>query len=137
MEFNNIKNFDPSSCISGKVTRINRITANIFRKHLLPFNITNSQLTLMFIMSKKRTATQKELSEMIFLEKSSLNRNLKRLLDRKLLDQSVFPKLQITTDGLYFVENILPVWEKAMKEIREKLEPEGEHALNTVHARLI
>lgn len=136
MEFNNIDKFDPSTCIAGKVMRIKRITANIFRKHLTPYHITDSQLTIMFVMSKRKTTTQKQLSEIIFLEKSSLSRNLNRLLDRKLLDKSEFPILKITTDGLYFVENIIPIWEKAMQEIREKIGEQGEESLDLLYGQL-
>ena len=136
MEFNNIEKFDPSTCVAGKVMRIKRITANVFRKHLAPFNITDSQLTIMFVMSKRRRTSQKELGDLIFLEKSSLSRNLNRLIERKLLDKSEFPKLEITTDGLYFVENIIPIWEKAMQEIREKIGEDGEASLNLVYDQL-
>ena len=136
MEFNNIEKFDPSTCIAGKIMRIKRITANVFRKHLAPYHITDSQLTIMFIMSKKRSTTQKQLSELIFLEKSSLSRNLNRLIERKLLDKTDSAQLQITTDGLYFVENIIPIWEKAMFEIREKIGPDGENKINQVYSNL-
>lgn len=133
MEFNNIEKFDPSSCIAGKVMRIKRLTANIFRKHLAPYHITDSQLTLMFVMSKRRSMTQKQMSEMVFLEKSSLSRNLTRLIDRKLIHKSGPHQIEITTDGLYFVENIIPIWEKAMNEIREQIGEEGEDSLNAVY----
>lgn len=53
MEFENLKNFNPSECISGKVMRLNRITANVFRKYLMPFNITDSQLSILFVLTKK------------------------------------------------------------------------------------
>jgi len=132
MEFNNINSFNPSSCISGKVKRINRLTANVFRKHLAPYGITDSQLTLMFILSKRKSSTQKDLGEMAFLEKSSLSRNLDRLIERKLLKKTSLHHLEITTDGLYFVENIIPIWEKAMLEIRGIIGSEGEDSLNAV-----
>lgn len=137
MEFNRIANFDPSSCISGKINRSKRIVSGVFRKHLKPYGITDSQLTLMFIMSKKEKMTQKQLSEFALLEKSSLNRNLTRLIVRKLLSREEFPLITITTDGKYFVENIIPIWEKAMCEIREIIGKEGEAALITLQNRLI
>jgi len=136
MEFNNIENFDPSTCISGKINRIKRITGTVFRKHLSPFGITSSQLSLLFILSKKQQLTQKQLSEFAILEKSSLNRNLKRLVERKLLSREQFPLISITKDGKYFVDNIIPVWEKAMHEIKSKLGEDGQSALQTIHHNL-
>lgn len=136
MEFNNIQRFNPSTCISGKVNQIKRITSNVFRKHLKPFGITDSQLTLMFILSKKEKMNQKELSDFAFLEKSSLNRNLTRLIERKLLSREEFPLISISTDGKYFVENIIPVWEKAMTEIESKLGEQGLSSITIVHNQL-
>ncbi|MBO6515704.1 MAG: hypothetical protein JJ975_04050 [Bacteroidia bacterium] len=72
MNLENLESFDPRMCISGKMTRINRITANIFRKHLHPYDITNSQTTILFILSKHQGLPQKRLSEIAVLEKSTL-----------------------------------------------------------------
>ncbi len=136
MEYENITSFDPRVCISGKVTRINRLTANIFRKYLHPFDITNSQTTILFILSKREALTQKELSEIAVLEKSTLNRNLKRLIDKQYLTRNAFPLIQITETGKQFVNDIIPEWEKAMTEIKALLTPEGENALDLVHHKL-
>ena len=90
----------------------------------------------MFVMSKRRSITQKQLSEIVFLEKSSLSRNLNRLIERKLLEKKRSNQLDITTDGLYFVENIIPIWEKAMLEIRDKIGETGESNIDQIYAQL-
>ena len=130
MEFKNIASFNPRECISGKVTRLNRMVANVFRKYLAPFNVTDSQLTLLFILSKKGKSNQKELSQIAKLEKSSLNRNLKRLVDKNYITKKEFPLLQLTHTGKIFVENIIPEWEKAMTEIKELITEEGLNGIN-------
>jgi len=137
MEFENLECFDPSECISGKVMRLNRITANVFRKYLIPFNITGSQLSILFVLAKKGGLTQKQLSNIVQLEKSSLNRNLKRLFDKNYLSRTDFPTIQITHVGKSFVNDIIPEWKKAMDEISELLGEDGKTALNLVHKRLI
>ena len=130
MEFTNIKEFNPRECISGKVKRLNRLTANVFRKHLSPFEITDSQLTLLFILSKKGKCNQKEMTEITCLEKSSLNRNLKRLVDKNYISKQEFPLLQLSSEGKVFVENIIPEWEKAMIEIKELITEDGVTGIN-------
>jgi len=130
MEFINIKQFNPTKCISGKIMRINRITGNIFRKYLAPFKITDSQLTLLFVLTKAGGLTQKQLSDFIFLEKSSLNRNLKRLIHKKYITRDNFPIIEITYQGKVFVEQIIPEWEKAMAEIRAIIGDEGEQSVS-------
>jgi len=131
MEFNNIAQFNPRECISGKVKRLNRLTANIFRKYLSPFGITDSQLTLLFILSKKGKCNQKEMTEITCLEKSSLNRNLNRLVDKNYISKQDFPLLQLTQEGKVFVENIIPEWEKAMTEIKQLITEDGVNGINT------
>jgi DNA-binding MarR family transcriptional regulator len=131
MEFKNITEFNPRECISGKVMRLNRLTANVFRKYLSPFNITDSQLTLLFILSKTEKSTQKEISEIANLEKSSLNRNLKRLVEKNFISKHEFPLLQLTNTGKVFVEHIIPEWQKAMIEIKELITQEGLNGINT------
>ena len=119
------------------MTRINRITANIFRKHLHPYDITNSQTTILFILSKLQGLPQKRLSEIAVLEKSTLNRNLKRLYDKELVSRKDFPVISITNKGKQFVNDIIPAWRNAMDEITNILNPEGEQALNLLHNKLV
>ena len=137
MELENLNNFNPRECISGKIMRVNRVIANIFRKYLSPFGITDSQLTHLFILAKKDNMNQKELADFTKLEKSSLNRNLKRLFDAELISKTNFPKLQITTKGKMLVNQIIPEWKKAMSEIEALLGQDGKEALNTLMDKLI
>ncbi|MBL4670365.1 MAG: MarR family transcriptional regulator [Flavobacteriales bacterium] len=110
--------------------RLNRLTANVFRKHLSPFNITDSQLTLLFILSKKEKCNQKEISDIAKLEKSSLNRNLTRLIEKGFVTKKEFPLLQLTLSGKVFVNDIIPEWGKAMNEIKELISEEGLNGIN-------
>ncbi len=137
MEFENIEFFDPTTCISGKIMRINRITANVFRKYISPFNITNSQLSILFVLTKRKGLTQKQLSEIAQLEKSSLNRNLKRLFVRNYLSRDDFPIIRITGKGKIMINEIIPEWKKAMAEICQLLEEDGETALDLVVTKLL
>lgn len=137
MEFKNINQFNPKSCISGQVNRINRVIANIFRTYLSPFNITDSQLTILFILSKRDDLNQKKLCDIALLEKSTLNRNLKRLYEKKYISKANSPILSITVEGKHFVNSVIPEWEKAMKEVRAIIEPDGENALHLLHTKLL
>lgn len=137
MEFKNIENFNPRTCISGQMMRINRSIANIFRTYLKPFDVTDSQLTILFVLSKREGINQKQLSDITVLEKSTLNRNLKRLYDKNYISRHQFPSLSLTKEGKTFVNSVIPEWEKAMKEIRNIIGEEGEYALSTLHQKLI
>ncbi|WP_462248814.1 MarR family winged helix-turn-helix transcriptional regulator [Ekhidna sp.] len=136
MKFNNLNSIDPTTCLNGKMNRIKRLTGNIFRKHLKGFDITSSQLTMLFVLFKRGRVTQKELTDILFMEKSSVNRNLKRLFDKSYATKKDFPVIEITTEGKILLENVVPSWQAAMKEIREALQTDGEEAVNTILSKL-
>lgn len=131
-----LKTFNPRICISGQVMRLNRVIANIFRKYLKPFGITDSQLTILFILCKRNNLNQKGLTEITKHEKSSLNRNLNRLIDMDFVTKANFPLIQITEKGKNKVIEIIPEWEKAMKEVNELINEDGVNALNLIMNKL-
>lgn len=136
MNYTEIEKTDFSSCIAGKVGLISRLTSNIFRKHLAKHDITESQLSILFITSKMKEITQKQISEFYYLEKSTVSRNLKRLAEKGYLEQKQLPKLVITKSGLEFVTEVIPSWKKAMKEIRKALGENGVTAIDEVVTKL-
>ena len=135
-EFNNLGSFDPRSCLSGKISRIHRLTATIFRKYMAPFYVTNSQVSLLFVLTKHTTLTQRQLSKIVRLEKSSLHRNLKRLIAQEYLDKGQYPQIAITEKGKKLVNAIVPEWEKAMSELREIIGQDGELSIDLIHNKL-
>lgn len=136
MNYTEIEKTDFSSCIAGKVGLISRLTSNIFRKHLAKHDITESQLSILFITSKMKEITQKQISEFYYLEKSTVSRNLKRLAEKGYLEQKQLPKLVITESGLEFVTEVIPSWKKAMKEIKKALGENGVTAIDEVVIKL-
>lgn len=137
MQYDNINSFNPRDCFSGKMMRLNRFTAKVFRKYISPFGITNSQLTLLFVLSKRNNLNQKQLSDITVLEKSTLNRNLNRLVSSQLISKEEFPLIKITDQGKSLVNQIIPEWEKAMNELRELLENDGIMALDLLTNKLL
>lgn len=136
MQYPNIEQLDPRQCVNGQVNRLKRFTGNVFRKHIEPFGVTSSQLSLLFILSKRRSHTQVELTKITILEKSSLNRNLKRLLEMDLLAKGNNRQILITEKGLDLVEKIIPEWEKAMREIEEILGKVGVLGLQQIDTHI-
>lgn len=136
MAFKNIEKFNPKSCIFGKISRINRLSNTIIRKHLSPFNVTESQTSILFVFSKKTSLTQKQLAKFTKLEKSSVNRNIKRLIENEFLTKKEFPELKITKKGLKLVSEIIPKWEIAMEEINNLLSPGDINTINSIHDKL-
>ncbi|NOQ73983.1 MAG: MarR family transcriptional regulator [Crocinitomix sp.] len=95
----------------------------------MPYNITNSQMSILFILAKRGEASQQELATILYLEKSTISRNMKRLFEGKLITKQNPKQLEITAAGKDFLEAIIPAWDKAMEESKNLLAEQGEAAL--------
>ena len=127
----NIDNCDPKQCVSGRIMRCSRIVSSIFRKHLKPFHITNSQLSMLFMITKLQETKQQELANNLYMDKSTVNRNLKRLFEKDYIEKDS-GIIRTTESGKERLETIIPEWEKAMKEIKGILKKEGMESLDTL-----
>lgn len=127
---------DPRTCIASKIMKSHRIINGIFRKHLKDFGLTNSQMSILFILSKRGRLKQHVLSEILYLEKSSVSRNMKRLFENELVSRQDFPVIEITEKGLELLESIIPHWNAAMEETRSKLGESGEAGLDMMLTNL-
>jgi len=134
--YQNIDSCDPRTCINSKIGRSQRIINSIFRKHVRQFGITSSQLSILFVLSKRGKCTGKELANILYLEKSSVSRNKRRMLEQEFLE-SEGSHILITNKGLELLEKVIPSWEKAMEETKKKLGNLGEESLNTIVSQLI
>lgn len=136
LKYNNIEKCNPSACISGNIMKCKRIIANIFRKHLKPFGVTDSQLSILFVVTKGSSVNQKRISEKLHMEKSTVNRNLSRLIEKQYISTDEDSFLFTTEKGKEFLEGVLPHWGNAMAEVRAILEQDGESAINLVLNKL-
>jgi len=136
MELKNQEDFNPAICVSNKVRQLNRALPNIYRKYFSPFNLTDSQVTILFVLTKQGALTQKDMCLALLLEKSSLNRNLKRLFERGLSSKRDFPLIKLTDIGVKLVERIIPEWEKAMAETKTLLNNDGMAAVELLNNKI-
>ncbi|MGB1204388.1 MAG: MarR family winged helix-turn-helix transcriptional regulator [Chitinophagales bacterium] len=123
---------NPRSCTAGKIMRCERIILNIYRKHLSPFGITSSQLSILMIVAKLEPLKQADLAMILQMEKSTVSRNIRRLLDTNLLMRVVSKQLSVTEEGKILLEKVMPAWENAKAETNELLQADGAVALNLV-----
>ena len=135
-DFHLLDNCNPQQCYLSKLMKANRLMQQLFKKHLGHFDITLSQLSLLFFLSKKGIASQQEIADKLFLDKSTVTRNLQRLLGEVFLKKNIDRKIQITTKGKRMVEKMIPFWNKAMAETQDLLSPKGEKAINYILEKL-
>ena len=132
-----IENYQPQLCLAGKIARSERIVSQIYRKHLSGFGITQSQLSILSVAAKKKgPVNQRLISDLLYLEKSTVSRNLKRLFANGYLKRGNKNVLLVTSEGRKLLEEVIPVWETALEETRAVLGKDGEEAVDLVISRL-
>ena len=98
-------------------------------------DITSSQMSVLFVVSKGKEVNQKKLGDVLNMDKSTVTRNLKRLFEKEWISKKG-AHLVMTEQGLIALENILPAWQAAMVEIKSILGEDGQESLNTVVNKL-
>lgn len=89
------------------------------------------------IVAKMGKMRQADLSVFLHLEKSTVSRNMKRLLKAELLIRIDSKQLAATEKGKMLLESLIPAWENAKTEVNERLQTEGQTALNLILNNLI
>ena len=87
------------------------------------------------MITKTGGIKQQELADRLYMDKSTVNRNLKRLYDKEYIHK-VETQVQTTQTGKATLETIIPEWDKAMKEMKSLLKKEGLESLNTLTQQL-
>lgn len=136
-EFPNLESCDPRTCTNSMIRRCERVVAGIYRGHLSPFGITSSQLSILFVSAKRPGLTQVEMTTILKLEKSSLSRNLDRLLREGLVQKSMNRSISITDKGKGLLEKVIPAWERAKQEVEALLGDDGTTALMVLKQKLL
>jgi DNA-binding MarR family transcriptional regulator len=134
-----LENTDPWICTASKLALSIRSVNVIYRKHLKKHNVTMSQLSLLMVIGKMVSVPQSEVGKMLKLEKSTITRDLKRLIDKGHIVKNGpanRPIVEITDKGAAYTEKIIPDWHAATDEALAILGNDGEQALNLVLNKL-
>ncbi len=130
--------FDLDFCIGNRLRCLSRIVDNEFRSKLKQFEITENQLSILFVLSKLGDAEQGKIGEILFLERSTVSRNVKLLEKRQIVTKTTdyHPVISLSEKGTDLLEQIVPVWESIMDKLVEKLDDEGLQDLVSLEERL-
>ena len=134
-----IAKMKPTDCLASKAILSMRSLSNIYKKYLRPHNITQSQLGILMVIAHCGKIPQAELGRIMMLDRSTVTRDLKRLIERGLVEREGTVNrlnIEMTEQGLNHLENILPDWEKALGESKKILGEDGMAALELVLAKL-
>ena len=126
-------------CIGSRLRGLSRKVDNIYRQHLEGTGITENQLTIMMALYTTGVIEQIEIGKLISLERSSLSRNLIRIVDQGyILKEGPVnrPLISLTKKGVLKVDSVIPAWEGAMDEVLSLLDKKALAGFNHFENRL-
>jgi DNA-binding MarR family transcriptional regulator len=115
------------SCMGMRVRRAARVVANHYDKHLKPAGLKGTQFTLLNTIFMNPAANIGQLADILGLDRTTLNRNLKPL-ERKGLIRSGSGKdprartLKLTNEGTKTLQDALPYWLEAQSSVMDTLD---------------
>ncbi|MDX2309478.1 MAG: MarR family winged helix-turn-helix transcriptional regulator [Hyphomicrobium sp.] len=107
-----------AACLATRVRQLSRIVTRVYDDAMRPLGITASQYTLLAQLASRDGITAVEIGHELDIEKSTLSRNLKRLLALGLIimDPPAGRRgrgLHLTSKGQAMLRDAFPIWQGA------------------------
>jgi len=123
---------DPAVIISAECTLVrlrmlNRVVSKIYDDALRPHGLKASQLNVLVAVSRMGPTRPKDLSARLLLERSTVSRNVDRMVEKGWLsigrgdDDGRSHDLSITATGKRLLTQALPDWRRAQRATKKLL----------------
>ena len=129
-------------CLAGRARLISRVVSGIHAEALRPHGITTAQMGILAVAAAHDDPAASDVASALCLEKSTLSRNLDRMIDHGWLD--IVPgddgrsqRLRATPAGRRLLEKVAPAWRSAQRQARALLGKQGAAALANLGDRLM
>jgi DNA-binding MarR family transcriptional regulator len=124
-----------ASCLATRVRQLSRIVTRLYDDAMRPLGITASQYTLLAQLASRDGITAVEIGHELDIEKSTLSRNLKRLLALGLIlmDPPAGRRgrgLHLTAKGQSVLRAAYPVWQAAQSRSVSVMGPDARAKLD-------
>ena len=129
-------------CVCGNMRMAARAVTSIYNRHLREAGLQASQMTVLWAVVAKRSASIKDIAATIVMDETTLLRNLRVLQRRGLVSMTVGEDrrhryIAATPQGLTAFAEALPHWQAAQKEIAGALDDEGLDGMNKKLLKLV
>ncbi|HFB2048425.1 MAG: winged helix-turn-helix transcriptional regulator [Hyphomicrobiaceae bacterium] len=119
-EISGIAEETSSGCLATRVRQLSRVVTRVYDDALRPVGITASQFTLLTQLGQQDGITAVEIGFTLDIEKSTLSRNLKRLLALGLIEMDPPAGrrgrgLHLTYKGQTVIKVAYPIWGEAQR----------------------
>lgn len=123
-----------SQCYCINLRRAANAVTDYYDAVLKDLGVSVSQFSLLLNLARMETANTSELAERVNLDRSTLVRNLKPLLERGLIldfarEGARSHKFAVSETGQALLEKGIPQWEHAQETVKDYLSPEDTETL--------
>jgi len=123
-----------TSCLAGRIRVISRVITSIYDHELRSVRLRTSQLNVLGMVAAIGPCSPAAIGKALFLERSTVSRNLRPLLTRRLLTaergaDNRFRSVKVTALGEQLLRRILPGWRRAQKAAAAALGTDGTAAI--------
>lgn len=124
-----------TTCLATRVRQLSRIVTRVYDDAMRPHGITASQFTLLTQLASRDGITAVEIGFALDIEKSTLSRNLKRLLALEMItmDPPAGRRgrgLHLTEKGRHVIKVAYPVWLEAQQRAVNVMGPDSRQRLD-------
>lgn len=124
------KKINKSKCHCITMRRATSAITDYYDRVLVGMGVSTSQFSLLINLSRLGEASTSELAEYVNLERSTLVRNLKPLMEKDLIIDLAKKgtrnhRFTLSAEGQEMVQKCLPAWEQAQKDIKAYLGEEN------------
>lgn len=116
-----------TECLSFAARRTANLISRVYAAKLAPLGLEPSQFGVLIVVATGETDSARELADRLGIERSTLTRNLTRLLDAGLLVGSPGKGRRITYSlthsGRAKLTEALPLWQEAQAAMQAQLKP--------------
>ena len=125
------------TCIATRVRQLSRIVTRVYDDALRPHKITASQFTLLTQLAQTDGITAAEIGLDLDIEKSTLSRNLKRLLALGHIEMDPPAGrrgrgLHLTPRGKTVIREAYPLWQEAQRRSTETMGVDARSTLDSL-----
>lgn len=107
------------TCLGLRSRRLGRLVARLYDDALRPYGLTSAQLNILVMIALAGPVAAAEVGRELDLEKSTLSRNLRRMIDNGWVRDD--RALVLTAAGERLLVEAKPAWDAAQREARARL----------------
>lgn len=128
-------------CLAVRVRMLNRVITNLYDDALRPLGLKVSQLNILVVAAKFKTARPAEVCDVLLLDASTLSRNVDRMAAKGWLevvpdeDKRTQP-FRLTEAGRQLLGRASALWDDAQEKTKTLLGADGVRLLSRIERRL-